>query len=139
MYPHTTTALLLTTLFHTLITTSPINYEPLLPSTLSTLSTPSPNDWEHFTYPLPRTPFTLKGRIFTSKPLNGTTLHSTLTGLLTYAQTETSALGPEACIPSQGIAYRIPGTGRKGGDDVGDASGYDVGVGGGVGKGAEEV
>ena len=118
MYPHAPTALLVITLLYSLATTTPINHQPSLPSSLLTPSLPKPaslNDWEHFTYPLPRTPFILKGRIFTSKPLLPSALHTALSGVLDYAQTQVSALGPEARLPTRNIAYRIPGSGRSDG------------------------
>ncbi|KAL8870432.1 MAG: hypothetical protein Q9174_003529 [Haloplaca sp. 1 TL-2023] len=112
MYSDLATVFLLTTFFHSLVTSQPINQPLSLPSPLSPSSTPLPaflKDSETYIYPLFRTTFILRGRIFTSLPLNATSVHTVLTGMLEYTQKQVATLGPEARMSSGTIGYRVPG------------------------------
>lgn len=85
---------------------------PLLSSSnlLSTLDTPSANDWEHFSYPIPNTRQILKGRIFTSRPIRPSSLHFMIDGGIAETGQQLSKLGNTRLrLRDNPYRYQVPG------------------------------
>ena len=86
------------------------HYSTLANSSSLLLEASFPNDWEYFAYPIPNTRRTLRGSIFTGKPISPNALHYMIDGGLATMQTRLSILGDVRLRDEDNpFIYRVPG------------------------------
>ncbi|KAL8800476.1 MAG: hypothetical protein Q9182_005148 [Xanthomendoza sp. 2 TL-2023] len=100
--------LLLLSHFATPIQTLP---PPPEPKKNTTLPSPPLKDWDHFTFPITFTPFSLKGRILTSRPLRPTAIHYALDGGVAKTTDDIFKYGAKTRLRDTDNPYRfaVPG------------------------------